>query len=97
MGKDVEVHVVCPGPEENHEIYEGIHVHRFKADYVSNDFIAWVLQMNLFMKKKISDVWKETGGFDVIHAHDWLSTMPAIFAKETYKTPLISTGVCRSK
>ena len=38
VGKDVEVHVVCPGPEEGEEIYEGIHVHRFKADFrLSNE------------------------------------------------------------
>ncbi len=91
LGKDVEVHVVCPGPEEGYENYEGIHVHRFKVDFPSSDFIAWVLQMNFFMKRKIAEIWKEQDGFDLIHAHDWMSTMPAIFTKETYKIPIVST------
>jgi glycogen(starch) synthase len=91
QGKGIEIHVICPGPESNYEVLDGIHVHRFKADFPSNDFIAWVLQMNFFMKNKITEVWKECGGFDLIHTHDWMGAMPAIFAKETYKVPIVTT------
>jgi len=88
--KGVEVHVVCPGPETKDSEMDGVKVHYFKADFPSNDFISWVLQMNFFMKRRIIELWKSEK-FDLIHAHDWLSTLPAIYAKHTYRVPLIAT------
>jgi len=55
------------------------------------NFNADVQQTNIVLEAMGDRVWKERGGFDLIHAHDWLVSFAAESLKKIYKTPLIAT------
>lgn len=87
-----EVHVITVEFEAapKYEIVEGVKVHRVPIAS-SNDFFHWVVNMNQSMGKHGGKLISEEGGFDLIHAHDWLVADSAIALKHTFKIPLIST------
>ena len=56
----------------------------------SNNFIDWVMQLNFNMIAKATEVINKEGGFDVIHAHDWLVSYAAKTLKQAYSMPKLS-------
>ena len=87
-----EVHLITVefGSAPKYEIVEGIHVHRIPvAD--SHNFFHWVVNMNESMGSHGGKLIIEEGGFDLIHAHDWLVGDAAIALKHNFKIPLIAT------
>lgn len=89
-----EVHVVTcwePGTKEV-EKDKSVIVHRVHTYQVnSNNFIDWVLQLNFALVEQSNRIINETGGFDVIHAHDWIVAFAARVLKHSYFIPLVST------
>ncbi len=87
-----EVHVITVEFEAapKYEIVEGVKIHRVPIAS-SNDFFHWVVNMNQSMGEQGGKLILEEGGFDLIHAHDWLVADSAIALKHTFKIPLIST------
>ncbi|MGI0079596.1 MAG: glycosyltransferase family 4 protein [Nitrososphaerales archaeon] len=89
----VEVHVITnemPGsPME--EIDEGVRVHRVRVDSPAPNFHAWVLLMNHYFSKRAGLLSREVGGFDIVHAHDWLVLPSAAEAKNYSGSTLVST------
>ncbi len=89
----VEVHVITnemPGsPME--EIDEGVHVHRVRVDSPAPNFHAWILLMNHYFAKRAGLLAREIGGFDILHAHDWLVLPSATETKNYLGTTLVST------
>jgi glycogen(starch) synthase len=91
---DAEIHVItCDFPmTPNYEHIDGIHVHRFESFVIpSPDFLAWALQMNLYMRLKAIDVNRKFGPFDLIHVHDWLAAPAGISLKHGLRIPLVAT------
>lgn len=89
-----EVHVItCE--EENAVLEEnnnGVFVHRvipYKLE--TQDFTKWVMHLNFAIIEKASKLINSNGDFDLIHAHDWLTTYSAKCLKWIYKIPMVST------
>src|SRR5512140_473790 len=58
---------------------------------LTNDFFVDAQTTNALLEKQCAALWKKVGGFDLIHAHDWLVAFAAANLKRTHKTPLLST------
>src|SRR5581483_9354105 len=48
-------------------------------------------QTNLVLEQAAHRLWEEGGGFELIHAHDWLVSFAAEALKKLYKVPLVAT------
>lgn len=55
------------------------------------NFFSDVQQTNLNLESQAQELWEKHGGFDVIHAHDWLVAFAAASLKRLHKTPLLAT------
>jgi len=91
--RGLEVHVMtCGFPfAKSYENIDGVNVHRFEAYATGDSFSGWALRMQKNMEISSSDLIQGVGGFDVIHAHDWLSGVAGIGLKHLYRKPLITT------
>jgi glycogen synthase len=89
----VEVHVVTadhPGSKE-HEIADGVHVHRVKTQTdPTPDFLSWVNRLNFGMLQYAMAIHRKTP-FDIIHAHDWMTSDAAWVMKTGFGLPLVAT------
>ena len=56
-----------------------------------NNFIDWIMQLNFNLIAKATEIINKEGGFDVIHAHDWLVTYAAKSLKNAYDIPIVAT------
>lgn len=55
------------------------------------NFFADAHQTNLTLEHTAHELWRHTGSFDLIHAHDWLVSFAAQALKKIHKTPLVTT------
>ncbi len=91
--RSLDVHVMTcnfPGAKKFENI-DGVNVNRFEAYATGDSFLGWALRMQKNMEISSSDLISGTGGFDVIHAHDWLSGVAGVGLKHLYRRPLITT------
>lgn len=56
-----------------------------------SNYYADATQTNLTLEQFAHELWSSTGGFDLIHAHDWLVSFVGIALKKIHKTPLVAT------
>ena len=56
-----------------------------------DNFFADVQQTNLNLGEQAQALATRVGGFDLIHAHDWLVAFAATALKRLHKTPLLAT------
>ena len=56
-----------------------------------SNFFADVQQTNLNLEEQGQVLFDQLGGFDLIHAHDWLVAWAAASLKRLHKTPLLAT------
>lgn len=56
-----------------------------------SNYYADAHQTNLILEQFVQRLWEQTGGFDLIHAHDWLVSFVAIALKKMHKVPLVAT------
>ena len=91
--RGLEVNVMtCNFPDaKKFENINGVNVNRFEAYATGDSFLGWALRMQKNMEINSSDLISGTGGFDIIHAHDWLSGVAGIGLKHLYRKPLITT------
>ncbi|HIK37533.1 MAG: glycosyltransferase family 4 protein [Geminocystis sp.] len=89
-----QVHLITVKPDgvtaAAEEEVEGIRVYRVSVN-PNDNFFSWVAQMNQSMLAAAEELIRNTGSFDIIHAHDWLVADSAITLKHRYKIPLIAT------
>lgn len=87
-----EIHLITVefGQAPRYEVVEGIHIHRVSVG-PSQNFFHWVSNMNDSMGQHGEKLLVEEGGFDLIHAHDWLVGDAAIALKNSFKIPLVAT------
>lgn len=71
---------------------KGVNVYRVDNYMIyPNNFIDWIMQLNFNMLSKATEIINKEGGFDVIHAHDWLVTYAAKSLKNAYDIPIVAT------
>ena len=71
---------------------KGVNVYRVDNYMIHpNNFIDWIMQLNFNMLSKATEIINKEGGFDVIHAHDWLVTYAAKSLKNVYDIPIVAT------
>jgi len=90
----VEVHLVTPrwmgGPSE--ESGENYWIHRIDPPtFDAPDAYTCAWQTNLALEKHAETLWRSSGPFDLLHAHDWLVAFAPTALKRSFKTPLIAT------
>jgi hypothetical protein len=75
-------------------VVEGVRIIRVAEDPMhltfERDLVAWTLAMGHAMIRAAHDVLR-TWQPDVVHAHDWLVTHPAIAVAEVARVPLVGT------
>ena len=90
-----EVTVVTYRDSANVPEYEndkGVNVYRVDNYMIHpNNFIDWIMQLNFNLVSKATEIINKEGGFDVIHAHDWLVTYAAKTLKNAYDIPIVAT------
>ncbi len=90
----VDVHLVTPrwagGPSE--ERGEGYTIHRVDPPtFEAPDAYTCAWQTSLALEKHAENLWRSTGPFDLLHAHDWLAAFAPVALKRSFKIPLIAT------
>ena len=91
----VEVHLLTPrwlgGPQQE-RLGRGM-VYRVDAPPHSEltDFFGDTQRCNGLLQEQGKRIVGEVGGFDIIHAHDWLVAFAAIGLKNEFKIPLLAT------
>ena len=76
----------------DYENDKGVNVYRVDNYMIHpNNFIDWIMQLNFNMLSKATEIINKEGGFDVIHAHDWLVTYAAKSLKNAYDIPIVAT------
>ena len=90
LGHEIHLVTVEFGQAPHYEVVDGVKVHRVQVA-ASDDFFCWVGNMNQGMGQHGGKLILEEGGFDVVHAHDWLVADAAIALKHHFKIPLVAT------
>jgi glycosyltransferase involved in cell wall biosynthesis len=90
LGHQIHLITVEFGQAPHYEVVDGVHVHRVSVAKGEN-FFHWVGNMNESMGKQGGKLILEEGGFDIVHAHDWLVGDAAIALKYHFKLPLVAT------
>ena len=76
----------------DYENDKGVNVYRVDNYMIHpNNFIDWIMQLNFNLIAKATEIINKEGGFDVIHAHDWLVTYAAKSLKNAYDIPIVAT------
>ena len=90
-----EVTVITYKDGDNVPDYEndkGVNVYRVNNYMIHpNNFIDWIMQLNFNMVAKATEIINKEGGFDVIHAHDWLVAYAAKTLKNSFEIPIVAT------
>ena len=91
-GHEVTVITYRDGNVPEYENDKGVEVYRVDNYMMHpNNFIDWIMQLNFNMIAKATEVINKEGGFDVIHAHDWLVTYAAKSLKQSFNLPMVAT------
>ena len=91
-GHEVTVITYRDGNVPEYENDKGVEVYRVDNYMIHpNNFIDWIMQLNFNMISKATEVINKEGGFDVIHAHDWLVTYAAKSLKQSFNLPMVAT------
>jgi len=89
-----EVHLItCQVPDAPElERVNGVYIYRVSSyNLATNDFLTWILQLNMAMIEKAIALINDLGDLDLIHAHDWLVAYAGRVLKHAYRLPLIAT------
>ena len=71
---------------------EGLTVHRIATSLRPElDFAVQVDRTNVALEQACRDIVELGGPFDLIHNHDWLTSVAAASLKHRYKMPLVAT------
>jgi glycosyltransferase involved in cell wall biosynthesis len=91
----LEVHVVTPllrGGAAHETTSAGVYVHRVEPPRMeSYGFISFAQQTNALLESAARNLQAESGDFQLIHAHDWLSAHSGIGLKHAWRRPLVTT------
>jgi len=89
-----EVHVITSeyGEALKDQVEEGVFVHRAAPYNIeTDDFTKWVMHLNFSMIEEGIRLVNKFGGFDIVHAHDWLSLYSGKAIKGIFNVPMVCT------
>ncbi|MGQ9780710.1 MAG: glycosyltransferase family 4 protein [Nitrososphaeria archaeon] len=91
--KGVDMTVVTPEVSGSPlaEVREGVKVIRVQIQTPAPNFYNWIFLMNHFFSKKIAQLVREQGPFDIVHGHDWMVVPSACEAKHYISSELVLT------
>lgn len=91
----IEPHIVTPllrGGLKHEVTADGVHVYRVEPPHMdAYGFVSYVQHTNSLMESAAGVLKNRLGGFDVIHAHDWLVAHVGVALKHAWRRPLVST------
>lgn len=95
VDRGFDLHVVTPwlrgGMAYEHNTH-GVHVHRIETLPMDGyEFTSFVYQTNHSLEQAAHQIAEEAGPFELIHAHDWLTTSVAVGLKHAWHRPMIAT------
>jgi glycogen(starch) synthase len=96
-GHEVEL-VVLDDAKPGFEDVSGVHVHRVANPVRTHpmaSILSYAVTASLQIEAESSDIiyfYKQLGkSIDLVHAHEWLTTYPAIVLKHTFHIPFVVT------
>lgn len=91
----VEVHIVTPNfhhADGYEHTAQGVHVHRVAVPPVADrTFFPLTQELNVALRQAALDLHRHIGGFDLIHAHDWLVASAGMTLRRFCHLPLLTT------
>jgi len=91
LGHEVHLITVSVDGTPDHEVVDGIIVHRLAVDH-TGDFFHWVRNMNSTMIAYVCNlITGKSYLFDLVHAHDWLVSDAANALHHKYNLPIVAT------
>lgn len=90
----ITTHIITPAVEDypEYQIHEGTHIHRVGSPAKEGDhFKSWIFSFNSDAIRKAVHINDQVGGFDVIHAHDWLVAYAGRSVSKIFDIPLVTT------
>jgi glycosyltransferase involved in cell wall biosynthesis len=91
----IDVSVVTPllnGGAMQEETPEGGKVFRINVPHIDNaNFTTFVAHANYHLEHAVHLLCTQSGRFDIIHTHDWLTAASAIALKQHWHIPLVAT------
>jgi glycogen synthase len=71
---------------------QGISIYRVEPPHMEDyGFVSFAIETNSVMAQSAQELWATAGGFDLIHAHDWLAASAAVALKHAWRRPLVAT------
>src|SRR5262249_53287617 len=85
----VEVHVLTPllrGGAAREVTAEGVFIHRVEPPHMEDyGFVTFAVETSHALEQVAGALCAEFGGFDLIHAHDWLAATAAVALKHAWR------------
>ena len=89
-----EIHIITPRVENYPDYQEenGVHIHRVGSSYLEGEnFKSWTFRFNSDAIREAVNINTRIGGFDIIHAHDWLVAYAGRSVTKIFEIPLVTT------
>ncbi|SHH00518.1 Glycosyltransferase involved in cell wall bisynthesis [Thermosyntropha lipolytica DSM 11003] len=90
----VEVHVITPSAPDclPYQNENGVHIYRVgKPALEGEHFKSWIFSFNSEAIRAAVCVNDQIGGFDIVHAHDWLVAYAGRSVSKIFSLPLVTT------
>lgn len=91
-----EVHIITPRVKDypDHETLAGVNIHRVgnpSSQASVDDFKEWTFTFNSEAIRAAVHLNSQVGGFDLLHAHDWMVAYAGRSMSKIFNIPLITT------
>ena len=82
--------VLTRGPEESVQHRDGVEVHRVSSTDNAVNTLSWAMNLGHELEERAVELHKKKG-FDLVHAHDWMTVPGATGLKKTLDLPMVFT------
>jgi 1,4-alpha-glucan branching enzyme len=94
--QDVEVHIITPRVKDypDYETLAGVQIHRVgypTCEASPDDFKGWTFTFNSEAIREAVHLNARIGGFDLVHAHDWMVAYAGRSVSKIFSIPLVTT------
>ncbi|HHV15917.1 MAG TPA: glycosyltransferase family 4 protein [Gelria sp.] len=89
-----EIHIITPRVQNCPDYQEenGVHIHRVGNSYLEGEnFKSWTFRFNSDAIREAVNINNRIGGFDLVHAHDWLVAYAGRAVTKIFEIPLVTT------
>ena len=92
----VEVHIITPRVNiyPDYEYQEGVYIHRVgypTSEATADDFKGWTFTFNSEALREAVSLNSQVGGFNLVHAHDWMVAYAGRSVSKIFNIPLVTT------